>query len=258
MKEPSYLFGTYHLLTDKYVATLPEVKQAFQDTKGVVVEMVIDSSKLMALGMMAIMPNNKISKLLTPDEFERVSAELESLMGVKLEALDQLKPIAVTLMMTMLYAQKENAELLEKFKGQPMDFAFAASGKKLGKAIHPLETQEEQMKMLFDAFTIEEQARQLIAYVDQQELMAKSQTALVNLYLDKDIYGLQKLAESMPKDLGSMDHLLKDRNAKWMKTLPGLMLSDSQFIAVGALHLPGSDGLIGLLRQEGYTVVAMP
>ncbi|MBP9970851.1 MAG: TraB/GumN family protein, partial [Paludibacteraceae bacterium] len=28
----------------------------------------------------------------------------------------------------------------------------------------------------------------------------------------------------------------------------------STFIAVGALHLPGKDGLINLLREAGYTV----
>lgn len=258
LKEPSYLFGTYHLLTDKYVATLPEVDFPFQTAKGVVVEMVIDSSKLMALGMMAIMPNNKISNLLTPDEFNRVSSELQTLMGIKLEALDQLKPITVTIMITMLQAQKQNSALLEKFKGQPMDFQFAASGKKLGKTIHPLETQEEQMKLLYDALSVEEQARQLVAYIDQKELAAKSQIDLVNLYLDKDIYGLQKLAESMPKDLGDMDYLLKNRNTKWMEVLPSLMQKGSQFIAVGALHLPGPDGLIELLRQKGYAVTAIP
>ena len=29
------------------------------------------------------------------------------------------------------------------------------------------------------------------------------------------------------------------------------------FIAVGALHLPGRDGLVARLRQAGYTVTAV-
>jgi hypothetical protein len=30
--------------------------------------------------------------------------------------------------------------------------------------------------------------------------------------------------------------------------------SGGQFIAVGALHLPGRDGLLRLLSQQGYTL----
>jgi uncharacterized protein YbaP (TraB family) len=39
-----------------------------------------------------------------------------------------------------------------------------------------------------------------------------------------------------------------------MKTLPDLMAKESQFIAVGALHLAGPYGLISLLQKQGYTV----
>jgi hypothetical protein len=39
-----------------------------------------------------------------------------------------------------------------------------------------------------------------------------------------------------------------------MKKLPGLMREGSQFIAVGALHLPMEDGLLNQLQKMGYTV----
>jgi uncharacterized protein YbaP (TraB family) len=59
----------------------------------------------------------------------------------------------------------------------------------------------------------------------------------------------------MPKDFGNSDFLLKNRNERWMNVLPGLMKKEAQFIAVGALHLPGPHGLIALLRKAGYTAV---
>ena len=39
-----------------------------------------------------------------------------------------------------------------------------------------------------------------------------------------------------------------------MKKRPGIVGNQSTFIAVGALHLPGKDGLIKQLQQKGYTL----
>ncbi|MBN8578708.1 MAG: TraB/GumN family protein [Cytophagales bacterium] len=254
LREPSYLFGTYHLLTHKFLTTTPEIKEPFKQAKGVVVEMVIDSSRLQQLGMMALMPDQKISSLISVEEFNLVSAELEKLMGVSLTQLDQFKPVSIMVMMTLVYAQQRNAEILAKYPGLPMDYFYAATGKMYKKEVTPLETQEEQIDLLYNSFSIEEQARQLVKYVAQKELAAQTQADLLALYLDKDLRGMYALTESLPTDLGNSDALLKDRNTKWMEVLPKLMKKQSQFIAVGALHLPGPDGLIALLRKQGFTV----
>jgi uncharacterized protein YbaP (TraB family) len=36
--------------------------------------------------------------------------------------------------------------------------------------------------------------------------------------------------------------------------IDGFIKKESTFIAVGALHLPGTDGVVALLRKKGYTV----
>jgi uncharacterized protein YbaP (TraB family) len=56
---------------------------------------------------------------------------------------------------------------------------------------------------------------------------------------------------------GAQDYLVKDRNQKWMKVLPALMQSKPQFVAVGALHLAGEEGLVQQLRNIGYTVTPL-
>lgn len=73
LKESSYLFGTYHLLTGSYLSETPEINIPFKNAKGVVVEMVINSSKLQSMGMMAIMPDKKISDLISPVDYKLVS-----------------------------------------------------------------------------------------------------------------------------------------------------------------------------------------
>lgn len=254
LKEPSYLFGTYHLLTNSYLNEIPQVKQSLAKTKGLVVEAVIDSSKLQSIAMMAIMPDKKISGMITPEEAKLVSAELEALMGVNLSAVDQLKPSSVIVLMTVLYAQKQNTAVLKKYPGQPMDVHLAAVAKKDLKTVTALETIEQQMNFLYNHFPLEEQARQLVIFVKQKEISEQSQAKLLEIYLEHDLEQLHRYADSLPKDMGDSDFLLKDRNATWMKTLPDLMAKESQFIAVGALHLAGPDGLISLLQKQGYKI----
>ena len=49
--------------------------------------------------------------------------------------------------------------------------------------------------------------------------------------------------------------LLVERNAEWMPMLK-LQMEDpeTEFILVGAMHLPGPDGLLKKFVDEGYTV----
>lgn len=255
LQEPSYLFGTYHLLNDGFLSEIPEADAPFKKAKGVVVEMVFDSSKLVSIAMMGVMRDNKISNLMSAEDFKLVSDKFEKISGMTLKTMDMFKPAQVNAMMVLLESQKLNETLLSKYKGLPLDLHFAIAGKKQGKVVTPLETMEEQITMLFDHFPVEEQARQLVEYVKNSDTMAKTHVELANLYVQKDIGGLLKIIESYPSELtGNVDFMLKDRNVKWAKVLPALMSSGSQFIAVGAGHLPGKDGLIALLKQAGYDV----
>jgi uncharacterized protein YbaP (TraB family) len=255
LKEPSFIFGTYHLLGDKFLSQVPETDAPFRNAKGVVVETVIDSSKLMSVAMMGIMRDNKISNLISAEDFKSVDSLLQKYSAFNLNALDMFKPAQVSAILVLLQSQKLNEEILTKYAGMPLDVHIAASAKKLGKPVTQLEGMEEQMKMLFDHFPVEEQARQLVEYVKKNDMIAKTHVEMLDLYIKKDLSGLQSIMESYPEEVtGNGDYLLKDRNVKWVKLLPAVMNSGSQFIAVGAGHLPGKDGLIALLKNEGYNV----
>jgi hypothetical protein len=48
--------------------------------------------------------------------------------------------------------------------------------------------------------------------------------------------------------------LVTDRNVKMADRIDAFIKKEPTFIAVGALHLPGADGVVALLRKKGYTV----
>jgi uncharacterized protein YbaP (TraB family) len=61
----------------------------------------------------------------------------------------------------------------------------------------------------------------------------------------------------LPELDGVYEILLGDRNRRWVKQLRPLLedpalAGETVLVAVGALHLVGRDGLVALLRDEGF------
>ncbi len=89
------------------------------------------------------------------------------------------------------------------------------------------------------------------------------------LYLDGEIWkvwalGLLQAEAHMSAEeaAGMMDEayeaLVRKRNAAWMaRILPEVTRGDA-VIAVGALHLPGEDGLLRMLEEEGFETRRLP
>jgi uncharacterized protein YbaP (TraB family) len=256
LSKPSFLFGTYHLLNDGYLgAEQPRVLDAFKKADGVVVEVVIDTPAMMKAQMGMVMPDNRLSNLLDSAQYQTVKAELQAAMGIDLGMLEQIKPIAISTMLSMAYTA--GSPVLSRYSGQPLDQYFAAEGKRSGKTVAALETIEEQVDVLFNHFSLKEQADILVEMVTTKERGQQINREIIDSYIAQNISGLDEIEQQTQKEMpawGSMDFINADRNKRWMEKLPAILKSGNRFIAVGALHLPGEQGLIQLLRKQGYTV----
>ncbi|MEM0997041.1 MAG: TraB/GumN family protein [Bacteroidota bacterium] len=253
LEKPSYLFGTYHLIRDGYLPLNGKVMQAFDRVEGVVTETEIDSSQLGKVMGYTIMQSNLLSKLLDKQEFALVDQEVQQLTGQPLSAMDQFKPSTVMLFMTITYVNRLAPELI-KYSGEPLDQFFITEGRKRAKTITTFETMIEQMEILYNGQSLEEQADYLVKFVRSKEEVQKFTRELVDHYLAEDLDRMQAISKHWGDDFGGLEALVDERNERWMQKLPGLMHQNSQFVAVGALHLPGKKGLIKLLRAQGYTV----
>lgn len=257
LSKPSYLFGTYHLLNNEFLdKKQPKALDCFRKSEGVVVETVIDTPSMMKAQMHMVMFDNKVSALLDTAAYRILKKDIQTIMGVDVALLEQMKPMALATILTIGYAKDTNPELAE-YKGKPLDQYFATEGTKEGKQVHALETVEAQMTMLFDHYTLQEQAAQLSEMLLKKDLSLRIQKDVTRYYLEQNLQKMYEVSEQTKKDMPSMsnmDYLTVNRNKAWMNQLPAMLQSGSQFIAVGALHLPGPDGLIDLLRKQGYVV----
>ena len=70
----------------------------------------------------------------------------------------------------------------------------------------------------------------------------------------QDLNKLLEISESENSRPEFMKALLDQRNADWLTKLPEILKNGTTFVAVGALHLPGQNGIIEGLKRLGYTV----
>jgi uncharacterized protein len=254
LKDTSWLFGTFHLVNGSYLDEIPQAKEKFIKSKGAVVELVIDSSQIQAAQIHTVMKDNMLTDLLEPALLDSLDKELKNNLGAGVEVFNQWKPMNVTLVLSIVHMMRNNEAKLKKYSGPALDAFFASDGKQRGKNITALETIEEQMNLLFNSKTNVEQAGELKTFLRNKTAMLQSGDELLNAWFNNDMESMNAIYQKTRELSGEMDQLVKERNLRWMKTLPGLMKKESQFIAVGALHLPGEYGLVDQLKQSGYTV----
>lgn len=255
-KDTSWLFGTYHLINDSYLNETPAVLNAFGKAKHLVVEVIIDSSELAAANSKALLQNKQLTELLDKGFADSLDAELKVTIGQGIAQFQALKPMTVMLTLSMVNLMKDNQAILKKYTGIPLDASFVARSKTAGKTVTAFETINEQMDLLFNTISDEEQATMLKLFLRNKEQSIKLSNDLLKIYFENDISKIYTIYQETIKTTGDMDFLIKKRNDNWMLTLPALFRKQSNFVAVGALHLAGPDGLVEQLKKIGYKVTA--
>ena len=77
---------------------------------------------------------------------------------------------------------------------------------------------------------------------------------VVKLYKTQNIEAMVSVMQN-ESDIAEYEHLLlTNRNRNWIPKIEQLISEQATFIAVGAGHLGGADGVISLLRKQGYVV----
>jgi uncharacterized protein YbaP (TraB family) len=248
----SYLFGTYHLLGSDFINENPTLNNVYSNANNIVVETVIDSAQLPQMAQYSMMQESIKGML----DYLLLSEKIEPLVGAPMVFLDNMKPMALATMLTLQMATAETPDTF-LFEGMPIDQFFAWDAKKKNKNILPLETMLEQMELLFNSETVEDQMEALMYMVKEPEEMQEMTQNTIKAYIQQDLDAMVDISNDYEEDMGDMTKLLDERNENWIPKLKPLLAEGSTFIAVGALHLPGELGLLELLRAEGYTLKAL-
>ncbi len=248
LKSPSFLFGTYHLITSTFIDSFPVIQKRFSVTGNVIGEMVLTTSMSQKLMEAAIMKDSTLDQLMSKEDYKIVGDYLMETSGYNISLFNKMKPVLVG---TLFY----KAVITPGDTGKPMDIYFQEMAKRDGKLVSGLESMDEQLGILFNNSSLKRQAEVLVKTAKEKD---KSSAELNKMNSCYRAGNLDCLAESIQMEeeytKEEKDKLLYSRNRAWIKLLPMMMKEQSCFIAVGAGHLPGKEGLIELLRGAGYSV----
>lgn len=253
LTEPSYLFGTYHLLGSSYVDSLKVVMQKFNQSKAFAGELKIDSTIIPKMSEAAALKGTTLDKILLKDDYALTAQWLKELSGYDLSMFNTVNPMTVSIVLLAFVQQQvfpQNPSSPELI----MDEYFQQLAKKSGKQITGLETVEDQINAIYLQFSYDRQAELLMDQVKQKDKVGQDLLHMTTIYKKSDFEAIMKIMYGGSFTKTEAEVILDNRNLNWMKQLPALMQQSSVFVAVGALHLSGTNGLVQLLRNDGYTV----
>lgn len=250
LQKPSYMFGTFHIMCKEDIRFSENLQQALKTTKEVYFEMDLDDPKTMLGGLAMInMKNKTLSDLYTKEELEKLTKFFKDSIKMSLSFFNKMKPM---LLEAMLYPRMMPCKTPSGVETELMIIA-----KKEKKEIKGFETMEFQ-SAVFDSIPYETQAKALLKDIDSTEKFKVFFNKMLDIYKNQETDKLaQMIADTTFSGGENDDALLKNRNINWVKQLKEILKSSNIFMAVGAAHLFGKDGLIELLRKEGYKLRAI-
>jgi uncharacterized protein YbaP (TraB family) len=249
LAHPSYLFGTMHIICADNAELGDTLKAVIANCDEIYFEINLsDMSDMMnSIRYMRMNDSKKLSDLLKPEEYARVKEYFSKHASMlPFSMLERFKPMLIS---GLIEEQGLGCETTDG-----MELRIMKEAKTENKPVHGLETAAFQAG-LFDSIPYEKQAKELVKDIDSADENRKMTQQLADLYNHQDLDGIEELSDKDDSGLsGYMDLLLYARNRKWARELKALLHGKSLLVAVGAAHLPGKQGVIALLRNEGYTV----
>lgn len=251
-----YIFGTVHILPPDLVWRTSNVEEAFDHSDTVWFEAPANDpeSQMQMLGLIqqfGLNPaTNPLSAQISPDgraALDKVASEV----GLPLASLEPLRPWFAAVTLTAAYIQSQGFDANSGVEAQLWPLA-----RERGKAIDYFETLEEQLRFFADLPREVEIGLFEQTVIDFEDDAGELDT-LVRAWENGRIDEIDDLVnDDMRRTVPEVyDVVIAQRNEEWVNRIEALLAgAGSHFIALGAGHLAGADGVIERLRAEGVVV----
>jgi uncharacterized protein YbaP (TraB family) len=247
-----YLAGSIHALREDAYPLPQPIQSAFDEVEVLMFEIDVDDMTQAAIKMMAagtLEEGRTLEEVVGPETWFELKVHAGPL-GLDPAFFSGMKPWMAALTLAAFELTKHGylaTAGLDTYLSQKADEA--------GKDRLALETAAFQVSLFADLTP--EQSLEFLRHT-----LADLETVIPEmerLYLDWRSGKVEPLQELLLEGFNEFPAVFKrmvvDRNRAWMPKITELLDGDRDaMVVVGSMHLVGDEGLIALLRQQGYTV----
>lgn len=248
LSKPGYLYGTIHILCTEDMRFSNSLQQAIASSGAVYLELDLDDPAVFlgALSLISMKGGKKLKDLYSPEAYQRIADYFKDSLKKPIALFQTMKPAFLS---ALLYPA-----MMPCTNTGSVDEAIMKLAGENNIPINGLETMAIQASV-FDSIPYEKQANQLLESIDSLGKYRIQFSRLLAAYKNQDLHEIEKIFDDPVFGIeDSGNELLDKRNKNWVMQLKEIMKKEAVFTAVGAGHLVGKNGLIALLRAEGYRV----
>ena len=255
-----YLFGTIHVGKPEFYPLNASTNQAFAASSVLYLEVNLSEAGLaQSASELATDPaGTSLDRVLAPSAMTKVDAVLER-YGIPREAAVRMKPWMLGQTLLLMEAARRGYDPALATEIHLLGLATAQH-----KEVRGLETLAQQFA-IFEKMPELAQQKFLEDIVDEisGQRLARNLDALVDAWARGDGAALEaelarERAEATPYERDVLPRLIDDRNLTMADAVAALARERrTVFVAVGALHLVGPEGIVARLRSRGLAVRAL-
>jgi uncharacterized protein YbaP (TraB family) len=249
---PSYVFGTLHS-TDVRAVVLPRpVAEAFHRSRVFAMEVYLsDAEEADFFEAMQFDDGTMLAPLLGEPWFDRLKRALGTDAPAD-EILARTKPWAALLRV---------ATPRTPTPGTTLDRELLVMARARHMSVMGLEALVEQVAA-FDAIPLDTQLALLRHALDHRDALQAQVEPTIRAWLERDLRALSRINRAIEQGDPELArhyailtrHVVDGRSALMAHRLYLPLKRGGVFVAVGALHLVGAQGLLALLEQQGYRI----
>jgi uncharacterized protein YbaP (TraB family) len=251
----AYLVGSIHAYRSGLYPMPKEMENAFDKSDALAIEANINEIKPESIMTMIngafYQDRSTLEKHLSRETYEMTIQKVKEL-GLPLELFQNSKPWFVALTITSMGLQKIG---LDPEYGMDKYFLKKAGNK---KRIVELESIDFQVNLL-SGFSDAEQELFLVSALRDLEFLKKEINTILKAWNTGDTKTIETFVSNSLRDdtrmLPIYRKLVSKRNNNMASKIEGYLRNNEQhFVVVGAAHLVGKDGIIEILKRQGYIV----
>lgn len=257
-----YIFGTIHMNDKRVNEVRKNIIERFDEMTSFAMESFPSDHYFnpyhggqMIKGDMTLPKGQTLEMLVGKDMYARVEEVLLDL-GLDKETILHLKPWAA---MRSFAVKADNTEDLI------LDYELLDRAAAQRKDLYQVESIEEFL-VTFYAMPQDVQIKLLEFTVNSYKEMRNTINMMLEAYLEEDLTKMYQISTNFIPNKPEYEkyretylkHVVKNRNVVMEHYMRKPMREKKTFIAVGALHLYGDEGVLALMEKDGYKVKRVP